>query len=271
MTEFLSTHELNAVYGIIILAAGFFLAGLVKRILKAALGKIPHFDNTLEGFFSSLVKYFIITVTILMALSKFGVQTASLIAVFGAASLAIGLALQDTLKSLAAGVMLLMFRPFKVGDYAEVGGQTGTVKDISLFVTVLATLDNIKIIVPNADIWGRPIRNFTGNATRRADVSVGIGYGEDIGKAVGTVEDVIKKDDRILNDPEPQIIVDSLGDSAVNLSVRAWVRRDDLLPVKSDLLRNIKEAFDKKGIEIPFPQRVVHTAPEKKTPVKKEK
>jgi len=257
MNEYMSVNGVNILFGVLILVAGFLIAGLAKKFLRRALAKLPKFDDTLEGFFASLLKYFIIIVAVMMALSKFGVQTASLIAVFGAASLAIGLALQDTLKSLAAGVMILIFRPFKVGDYVEAAGLAGSVREVTLFTTEMATPDNVKIILANADIWGQPVLNYSANRTRRVDLVVGIAYDDDIGKAKKAVEAVLKKDARVLGEPAPVILVEALSASSVDLVIRAWVNRADFMDTKSDLQKAIKENFAKKGITIPFPTQTM--------------
>ena len=191
-------------------------------------------------------------------LSQFGVQTASLIAVFGAAGLAVGLALQGTLSNVAAGVMLLLFRPFKVGDYIDGGGVSGTVKVISLFVTELATPDNVQIIAPNSQMWGTAIRNYSFHNTRRVDFLVGIDYGDNIDTAMATIRRVSGADTRVHRDPEPFVVVGELGDSSVNLIVRLWVNAADYWGVKFNLTKAFKEQLEADGITIPFPQQDVH-------------
>jgi small conductance mechanosensitive channel len=195
---------------------------------------------------------------VLAALAKFGIQTASFVAVLGAAGFAIGFALQGSLSNFAAGVLLLVFRPFKVGDYVEAGGVAGSVKEIQIFNSVLATPDNVKITVPNGKIYGDVIRNYAGYETRRVDWPVGIAYDAPIGKAMDVILNILKSDERILGDPEPLVAVGELADSSVNLVVRGWAKGSDYWSLKFDLTRRIKEELDAAGIEIPFPQRVVH-------------
>jgi small conductance mechanosensitive channel len=199
-----------------------------------------------------------LTFTVLAALAKFGIQTASFIAILGAAGFAIGFALQGSLANFAAGVLILVLRPFRVGDFIMGAGEAGAVREIGLFTTVLATPDNVKIMVPNGKLFGDVIKNVTAFDTRRIDLVIGIGYNSDIQKAWDIMEGLMKEDTRILSDPAPQIAVSELADSSVNFVVRPWVKKEDYWGVKFDLTRKIKEAFDANGIEIPFPQRSVH-------------
>lgn len=208
----------------------------------------------------ALFQILILLLIILAALATFGIQTTSFVAVLGAAGFAIGFALQGSLSNFAAGVLILVFRPYKVGDYIEAAGVAGAVKEIRLFNTVLATLDNIKIIVPNSKIYGDVIKNIWAYDTRRVDLVFGISYDSPIQKAIEIIMNLIKEDDRILSDPEPMVAVSELADSSVNFVVRPWVKSEDYWPVFFDLTRKVKESFDENGIEIPFPQRVVHMA-----------
>ena len=200
----------------------------------------------------------VLVFAVLAALAKFGIQTASFVAILGAAGFAIGFALQGSLANFAAGVLILVFRPYRVGDYIDVAGVAGSVMEIQLFTTELATPDNVKIMVPNGRIYGDIIKNFSANDIRRVDLVIGISYDSPIQKAIELISDLIKEDSRILSDPAPQIAVSELADSSVNLVVRPWVKRQDYWDLRFDLTRKIKEAFDQNGIEIPFPQRVVH-------------
>lgn len=250
----------NLVIAVAILIAGFWFAGRCRLWTIQALGRVPAFDDMLKNFFGTMVRYLILIFTILAVLAKFGVQTASLIAVLGAAGLAVGLALQGTLSNVAAGVMLLIFRPFRAGHYVEAGGVAGTVKALTLFTTELATPDNVQIIVPNSDVWGKPITNYTYHPTRRLDITFGISYGDDIGKAMDIIRREIEADDRCLNDPEAFIGVISLGDSSVNVVLRVWVLNADYWPTRFDLMRRVKERFDEGGITIPFPVRTIYNA-----------
>lgn len=254
----ISTYGLDVIGAIVILIVGWWLAGRVSALVRKALSRSKHVDATLEGFFASLVRYAIIIFTIIAVLNQFGVQTTSFIAVLGAAGLAIGLALQGTLSNIAAGVMLLIFRPFQVGDFIDGGGVTGTVKSISLFITEMATPDNVKIIVPNADLWGTAIKNFSANPKRRVDFVFGIGYSDDINKASKEILAIVGKDERVDAEPAPMCVVGNLGDSSVDLTVRVWCNAADYWGIKFDTTKAVKERFDKVGISIPFPQRDVH-------------
>jgi small conductance mechanosensitive channel len=256
------TYSLQIIGAIIILIVGWIAANLVKKFLKRLLKK-TNTDEAVISFVGSLTYFLILTFAVLAALAKFGVQTASFVAVLGAAGLAIGLALQSTLANFAAGILILILRPFRTGDYIEGAGTAGTVKEIELFTTILATVDNIKILVPNGKLFGDVIKNISGYDLRRIDLVVGIGYGSPIGKAVEILGSLIKEDVRILSDPPPQVAVSELADSSVNLVFRPWVRKEDYWDVRFDMIRKIKESFDRNGIEIPFPQRVVHHVPEK--------
>ena len=213
-------------------------------------------------FFVSAVRYLVLVVTVLAVLSQFGVQMASLLVVLSTAGLAIGLALQGTLSNVAAGVMLLVFRPFKFGDFVEVAGHAGTVQSITLFVTEMSTSDNVEIVVPNAQVWGTSVVNFSHHATRRVEILVGIGYEDDIDKAMATITGVIEGDGRSHFDPAPLVGVTDLGDNSVNLTVRIWCNAADYWDMKLDLTKAIKEALDAAGVNIPYPQRTVHLVKE---------
>lgn len=256
--ELVTAYGLQVVGAVLILIVGWMAAGWARSAASKGLGKVRGMDDTLRHFLSTLVRYVVLAVTVVMVLERFGVQTASLIAVLGAAGLAIGLALQGTLSNLAAGVMLLLFRPFKIGDFVEAGGVSGTVKVISLFTTEMATPDNVKIIVPNKQLWDTSIKNYSANATRRVDFVLGIGYGDDIDQAFRVIKDIVEGDARCHKEPAPQIVVGNLGDSSVDITVRVWCNAGDYWGIKFDLTKAFKQSFDKEGIEIPFPQRVVH-------------
>ncbi len=258
------TIEMITIYGwsllgaLLILIFGFWLSKKAQNLLMKGLRKTKRIDETIVRFIGSLARYLVIIFTVLAVLDQFGVETTSIIALLGAAGLAVGLALQGTLSNIAAGVMLLLFRPFKVGQFVEVGGISGTVDNISLFTTHMNTPDNVHIIVPNAEIWGTSIKNYSHNETRRLQIDIGIGYGDDIDKALRVVEKICKADKRVHKDPAPRVAVGNLGDSSVDLLVRVWCQGSDFWALKWDLTKALKEAFDKEGIEIPFPQRVVH-------------
>jgi small conductance mechanosensitive channel len=255
-----ASYGLNVLGALVVLIVGLIAAGWAKRAVQRMLRRTGRVDDTLTGFLGSLVKYAVVAFTVIAVLQQFGVEATSLVAIFGAAGLAIGLALQGTLSNVAAGVMLLMFRPFKVGDFIDAGGHAGTVKIVSLFTTELATPDNVQIIIPNAAIWGTAIKNFSFNATRRVDLLMGIDYGDNIDIAMATINRVIGEEPRALSDPESQVAVSELADSSVNIVVRVWVNAADYWGVYFDLTKKLKEQLEADGISIPFPQRVVHMA-----------
>ena len=255
----LTTYGLSVVGAIVTLIIGVWFAGYASRLTGKALEKSSRVDDTLSKFFVSFVRYLILAVVVVAVLNQFGVETASLVAVLATAGLAIGLALQGTLTNVASGIMLLLFRPFKVGDYVEAGGHAGTVKELNLFFTVMATPDNVQITVPNGQVWGSAVRNYSTNPTRRVDIVAGISYDTDIDKAMAVVHETISANARVKSDPEPFVAVTEMADSSVNFTIRVWVDNADLWPVKFDLTKAIKQAFDANGIDIPFPTRTVHT------------
>ena len=259
----LSQYGPGLLGGLVILVVGWAIANWARRGLDRALGRYPRMDVTLRRFLASLVKWIILAVTFVAVLGQFGVQTTSLLAVLGAAGLAIGLALQGTLPNLAAGVMLLLFRPFRVGDYVDLDGIAGTVKSLDLFMTELSTPDNVQILVPNGKIWGAAIQNFSFYPTRRVDITLGIDYADNIDLALDTIRSVVDRDPRCLKDPEPLYVVGELADSSVNIIVRVWCENAEYWPLKFSLTKALKEALDNAGITIPFPQRVVHMTGEK--------
>jgi len=257
VTFFITTYGIKIIGAIIILILGRIAAGIGRKIVKRILEKSKT-DPAIVSFVGSMIYFLILIFAVLAALAKFGIQTASFVAILGAAGFAIGFALQGSLANFAAGVLILVLRPFKIGDFIDGAGVAGTVKDIQLFTTVLATPDNIKIMVPNGKLFGDTIKNISAFDTRRVDLVIGIGYTSDIQKAYDVMMNLIKEDTRILSDPPATIAVSELADSSVNFVVRPWVKKEDYWGVKFDLTRKIKEAFDENGIEIPFPQQVVH-------------
>jgi len=258
----LGTYAIQAVGAIFILILGRIAAGIGKKLITRLLVKTKT-DHAVISFTGNLSYFVILIFAILTALVKFGIPTTSFVAVLGAAGLAVGLALQGALSNFAAGVMILILRPFRIGDYIEGAGVAGIVKEIELFTTVLATVDNIKIMVPNAKLFGDVIKNISGYDLRRIDLEVGIGYGSPIGKAMEILGALFKDDARILSDPPPQIAVSALADSSVNIVFRPWVKKEDYWDVRFELVRKVKDSFDRNGIEIPFPQQVVHNIHEK--------
>ena len=242
---------------IAILLVGRFIAGMVRRFLKKVMTK-RGVDPSLTGFIGSLAYFALMAFTVIAVVGQFGVQTASFVAILGAAGFAIGMALQGTLGNFSSGVMLLLFRPFTAGDVVEAAGVKGKVMEVAIFSTTICTPDNVKIIVPNGNIFGDTIKNFNGYDTRRVDMVMGIGYGSDIDKAIRILTDLAKNDSRVLDDPETTIAVSELADSSVNLVFRPWVKSGDFWAVYFDMHKSTKEKFDAEGIDIPFPQTVVH-------------
>ena len=242
-------------------AAIFFIGRMVARwgrkLIRAGLEK-GSVDPTLIPFASSLAYYGIFLVVIIAVLGAVGIQTASLVAVLGAVSLAVALAMQGTLSHFASGVMLLVFRPFKVGDYVQAGGVSGTVQAIGIFTTTLTTPDNVAITLPNSAIWGQTITNYAANATRRVDMVMGISYDDNIQTAVDTIMHIMRADQRVLASPEPMVAVSELADSSVNLVVRPWCKREDYGNLRADLTRTFKEQLEAAGCSIPYPQQDVH-------------
>jgi small conductance mechanosensitive channel len=247
----------SLVGALLTLIIGLWLARLLTRGVRAMLGRAK-VDEALTQFLGNLVYYALVALVLVAAAGKLGVQTTSFVAVLGAAGLAVGFALQGSLGNLAAGVMILLFRPFRVGEFIEAAGQMGTVKEMGVFATTLATPDNRKVIMPNSAITGGSIVNFSAYDTRRVEVVFGIAYDDDIAKARGIIQDVISKDARILPDPEPAVVVGELADSSVNFKTRVWTRTADFWGVHFDLIEKVKLAFDADDVTIPFPQRDVH-------------
>ncbi|MGK7911276.1 MAG: mechanosensitive ion channel family protein [Synechococcus sp.] len=261
IVEFITTKGVsiagNIAFALIILIAGLWGAGIARRLAKRLMVNAK-VDPTLVGFLSNMVYYAIAAFIVLAALSRIGIQTASLVAIFGAAGLAVGLALQGSLSNFAAGVLILIFRPFKLGDLIEGGGTTGFVEEIQLFTTILVTPDNKYVIVPNAKIGGDNIVNYSTKPYIRLDMVFGIGYEADIDRAKAIVQDILAGDERVFKDPAPTVAVTELADSSVNLAVRPNVTVADYWGVYFDTHERIKKRFDQEGISIPFPQRDVH-------------
>lgn len=255
--DFVTLWGLRVVGAVAVLIIGRMVAGLLRRMVRRAL-ESREADVTLVPFVSNLVYYLALAFVLIAVLSLFGVQTASLVALLGAAGLAVGLALQGTLSHFASGIMLLIFRPFRVGDYVAVGDTKGTVEELGIFSTTLRSPDNIKITVPNSEIYGSSIHNYDGYPTRRVDILIGVSYDDDIEAAREIIRRVVEGDQRVLADPPLQTVVTDLADSSVNLSVRPWCRTDDYWTLKFELTQRIKEELEKGGCTIPFPQRDVH-------------
>ena len=260
IVEWIVAYGGQALGAIVTLIVGYLLARLMRRIVKRWLAK-TELALALQRFVTQITYVGILVFAIVASLARFGIQTTSFVAILGAAGFAIGFALQGSLANFAAGVLILVLRPYKIGDFVEAGGVSGAVQDIQLFTTVLATPDNVKVMVPNAQIYGGVIRNYNGYETRRIDLVVGIGYSDSIEDAFDAAHHVMGADGRILSDPAPEVMVSELADSSVNLNLRLWVTGADYWGVLFDLTRAIKETYDARGIDIPYPQSVVHAAP----------
>ena len=230
-----------------------WLTGVVRKLMAKS-----NMDDMLIQFLGNIVYTILLLVVVMAALDHIGIQTTSLLAVFGAAGLAIGLALKDSLGNFSSGVMLILFRPFKVGDFIEAGGESGVVEEVRMFATILRTGDNREVIIPNSQIYGGTIVNYSANETRRIDLVFGIGYDNDIAKAKQTLDSVMQQDERILSYPAPAVAVGELANSNVNFNVRPWVKSTDYWPVRADMLEKVKLAFDANGISIPYPQQDVY-------------
>ena len=255
--ELVTLYGIKVIAAIAILVIGKWIAGIFRSVVRKGLS-LKDVDETIVSFVGSITYYLLLIVFVLAALSQLGVQTTSFVAIIGAAGLAIGLALQGSLANFAAGFLMIIFRPFKVGDYIEGAGTAGTVEQIQIFTTQLKTPDNKTVIIPNASLTSDNIVNYSAKGTRRCDLVFGIGYEDDIDKARKILEELIAADSRILKDPAPLIAVSELADSSVNFVVRPWVKADDYWGVYFDLTEKGKKRFDEEGISIPFPQRDVH-------------
>lgn len=247
----------NLAGALIIFYVGRWVAGMVVRGIATVMQK-NNMDKTLETFICNLVRMTLILFVIIAAVNQLGIQTTSLIAVLGAAGLAVGLALQGSLSNFASGVLIILFRPYKVGDYIEGAGVTGSVEDMQILTTVLTTGDNKRVIVPNSQIMGSIITNYSSNDRRRIDLVVGVSYDDDIDKVRDELKALVAADDRILDDPACLIAVSELADSSVNFILRPWVKTSDYSAVKFSLTEAIKKRFDEVGISFPFPQHDVH-------------
>ena len=254
-------YALDVVGAVLLLIAGWMVAGWVQKHTARMLGAVERVDATLLSFVTQLVRYSILILVMVAVLAQFGVQTTSIIAVLGAAGLAVGLALQGTLANIAAGVLLLFLRPFKIGEYIDAGGVAGTVREIGLFATEFESYDGIFVMVPNSQLASAAITNYSRLPTRRLDLVIGISYGDNMNQAMTVLNDLLVHDDRILKEPAHQVMVKELADSSVNLNLRCWTKRQDYWSLLFDLTKQAKERLDKHGISIPFPQRDVHLFP----------
>jgi small conductance mechanosensitive channel len=257
VAEWSMLYGWKIVGALVILILGRILIGILTGGVKRLLTK-SNVDVTLRRFVVGLVKIALLTVLFIIVLNQLGVQTTSFVAIIGAAGLAIGFALQGSLANFAAGIMLIVFRPFKAGDFVDAGGSMGTVEEVAIFNTILNSPDNRKIIIPNSAIISGTITNFSAKATRRVDLVFGIGYEDDLKRAKQILEQLLQADDRILKEPPPAVAVSELADSSVNFVVRPWVKSADYWDVYCDLTEKVKLTFDAEGISIPYPQQDVH-------------
>lgn len=256
MTSTVAVWGLRIVYAAVFLVAGLWLAFFVSRFVRRKALEHPRIDATLASFFAIVLRYGIIAFVVIAVLQKFGVQTTSLVAALGAGALAIGLALQGTLGNVASGIMIAFMRPYRIGDIVEIAGQVGEVLTLDLFFTQVRTADGKRVYVPNGEAVSNPIVNFASDGRRRCVIVFGISYEDDIDKAFEILRAEMTGDERALDNPAPWFGVDSLGDFSVNLSARVWVNAGDHLQYRSDMLKAVKEAFDREGIEIPYPHAV---------------
>lgn len=245
------------VMALLVFVIGRWIALALTRALRSVMTR-SSVDPMLVSFLGNIVKMALLAVVVLATLEQLGVNTTSALAILGAAGLAVGLALKDSLSSFAAGVMLIIFRPFKLGDFVEAGGTSGVVEDIRIFHTVLRTGDNREITMPNAQIYSGTIINYSARDTRRIDLVIGIGYEDDMKKAQELIRQVLEAESTLLKDPAPTVMLLELGESSVDFAVRPWVKSSDYWTTRAALLENIKTVFDREGINIPYPQRDVH-------------
>lgn len=257
LTDLATVYALRVLAAAVILLVGRYGARLAKHFIARLTGRAG-MDATVAGFVGNIVFAAVWVFAFIAAIAQLGVQTASLIAVIGAAGLAVGLALQGSLANFAAGVLLAVFRHFRVGDFIEAAGTLGTVEDIHIFTTTLRRPDGVKEVVPNGQVLGGSIVNYSELTRRRANIVIGVGYATDLDRAREVLLEVVLADPRTLPDPAPMAIVDAYADSSINLALRAWAAKDDFWPWYWDTLATIKKRFDAEGIEIPFPQRDVH-------------
>ncbi len=248
----------DLVAAVVILIVGWILAGWAGAVVRRAASGSGRLDGTVATVLGRVARWTVLAFTVIAVLGRFGVQTTSLVALLGAAGLAIGLALQGALSNIAAGVLLLALKPFRVGDAVDISGTAGVVDDMGLFVTRLTSFDGVPLFVPNSNVWGKQVSNYSQAGRRRNDLVVGIGYGDDVARAMAVLQELVADEPRALQDPAPLVAVESLGESSVNLLLRYWTAAGDLFATRFDLTRAVKERFDAEGISIPYPQRDLH-------------
>jgi small conductance mechanosensitive channel len=248
----------DIIVALIIAVAGNILTRVAIKLLNKAASSSSRIDDTVTSVLRMVVRYGIFIVCIIMILNAFGINTAGLLAVLGAAGIAVGLALKDTLGNIAAGIILLFLGSYRRGEYIEFDSYSGTVKEISLFTTILETPDGLYVSAPNSSIWGTPLKNYSRNGRRRMELSVGISYSDSIDTAFRVMRDIAESETRFLKDPAPQVLLQSLGDNSVNIALRAWAATDVYWNIYWDQMKNIKLKIEEAGLHIPFPQRDVH-------------
>ena len=261
LLEVMQTRGVDLGINVVIAIAIFYVGKMVISLIVRGLHKVmqrQEVDKTLETFVCNLVRMVLLVIVVIAAIGQVGIETTSFIAIFGAAGLAVGLALQGSLSNFAAGVLIVLFRPYRVGDFIEAAGISGSVEQVQILTTVLKTGDNKQVIVPNGQIMDSIITNYSANDTRRVDMVVGVSYDDDLDKVRDTIKELIAAEDRILDEPACTIAVSALADSSVNFVVRPWVKTPDYWGVMFDLTEAIKKRFDKDGITFPFPQQDVH-------------
>lgn len=247
---------LKVLYAAAVLGAGVWLAFFISRLAREQTAKNPRIDTTIGAFLSRTIRYAIIIIVLIVVLQIFGVQTASLVAILGASALAVGLALQGTLGNVASGIMIAIMRPYQIGDFVEINGKEGLVIELDLFFTEILTLDDRRILIPNGQAVSNPITNFTTKGLRRCVLTFGVSYEDDLDHVIGILFDVMAKDARAAAQPEPWFGVEELGDFAVTVSARVWIKTADYLDYRADMIKQVKEAFDREGVEIPYPHAV---------------
>ncbi|WP_419768240.1 mechanosensitive ion channel family protein [Arcobacter sp.] len=263
VSDMIGLYSLNIAMAILIFVIGKWLAKKITEVVAKILRRNPKLDATLINFFDDIIYYVLLVVVVLTALEQIGVESTSFLAIIGAAGLAVGLALKDSLSNFASGVMIIFFKPFRIGDYVTAGGVSGTITEVHLFNTEFTTPDNQRVLVPNGAITAGSITNVNAHAKRRVDLVIGVGYGDNLKIVKDIITKIIESNDKVLKDEAITVAVSELGDSSVNFVVRVWVSTPDFWAVKWALIEEIKNTFDKEGISIPFPQRDVHIINEK--------
>ncbi|MGB7401385.1 MAG: mechanosensitive ion channel domain-containing protein [Arcobacter sp.] len=263
VSDVIGIYSLNIAIAILIFVVGKWLAKKITDIVAKILRRNPKLDETLVNFFDDIIYYVLLVVVVLTALEQVGVESTSFLAIIGAAGLAVGLALKDSLSNFASGVMIIFFKPFRIGDYVTAGGVSGTITEVHLFNTEFTTPDNQRVLVPNGAITAGSITNVNAHPKRRVDLVIGVGYGDNLKIVKDIITKIVQSNEKVLKEEAITVAVSELGDSSVNFVVRAWVNTPDFWAVKWALIEEIKNTFDKEGISIPFPQRDVHIINEK--------